>query len=425
MFVVGYSMRDLARKKLPSKDTIAGMVGLQSRPNVRPSKVFSETYDHILSDYYKPVPREKLRYAGMAGVMAALGDPHTVYMEPKLAQDFKMETSATFAGVGARLAPDTLGARVAVVFDGGPADKAGLKAGDLIVAVNGKAVGGWDVNDIVDQVRGKEGTFVNLKIMRGNPSTELDVRIQRARIVVPTVNSKVLEGTTIGYMDIASFSEPTPTQFLNAITKMEEQKITGLVIDLRGNPGGLLESAVYMLANFVESKVVVKMKLREDEQVARTPAGRKRSFNYPIVVLVNEESASAAEIMAGVMQDYKVATIVGEHTYGKASVQTVFPLQDGASAKITIAKYFLPSGRDISRKVDADGTYESGGLKVDVEVPLVETPAPIIGDPKADSQLKRAIEVLETKSNQSARLLPSLSTVTRIQSSAQAVTYEV
>jgi carboxyl-terminal processing protease len=172
-----------------------------------------------------------------------------------------------------------------------------------------------------------------------------------------------------------------------------------LIIDLRGNPGGLLESAREMLSRFVDTKLVVKMKFREgNEEVAKTYPGLVHGFNYPIVLLVNEESASAAEIFSGALRDYGLATLVGEHTYGKASVQNVFPLKDGSSAKITIAKYYLPSGQDIGRKLDSYGEFKTGGLEPDVvqDFDGLDQNA-VYGDPVKDPQVAKSISVILSK----------------------------
>jgi carboxyl-terminal processing protease len=200
-------------------------------------------------------------------------------------------------------------------------------------------------------------------------------------------------------MSIASFSEPTALQFDHELKKLEAQPICGLVIDLRGNPGGLLETAADMLSRFVDDKVVVKMKFRDGkEEVVRTYSGETHDFNYPIDILINEDSASAAEIFSGVLHDYGKATLVGTHSYGKSSVQSVFPLVDQSSAKITIARYYLPITPYYGRVVDEDGAYISGGLEPDVKVDLNDSAEMTPGDPKTDNQLRKAIDVVLAKS---------------------------
>jgi carboxyl-terminal processing protease len=257
---------------------------------------------------------------------------------------------------------------------------------------------GKDIDEIVSHIRGKAGTPVMITVVRQGAKKPLNIRAVRAKIIIPTVESAMLPGTKFGRIAVSQFAEPTAEQFDRGVQKLAADGMKGLVVDLRGNPGGLLETAVEMLSRFVSDKVVVRMKGRDGrEEVARTYVGQAKKWPFPIVILINEDSASASEIFAGCMHDYHLATLVGEHSYGKASVQNVRMLVDGASAKITIARYFLPSTGDISRKVDEDGQYISGGLKPDVLAEFdVDSPG-VLGDLKTDSQLKKAIEVLKSK----------------------------
>jgi len=279
----------------------------------------------------------------------------------------------------------------------------GLKPGDVITGVDGKSVVGWPTDDIVKLIRGEEGTSVVLTVLRTKEAESLDLSMIRRPIVVPSVESKVLEGSGVGYISVTSFcaprsvsfSEPTIDQFSKALDKMTAASVKGLVIDLRSNPGGLLNTASEMLSHFLDGQTVVTMRMREgSEQVEKTPRGRVRANMPPVAVMLDENSASASEIFAGVLREANLATLVGDHSYGKASVQNVLPLRDKSSLKITIAKYYLPSGADISRKVDADGQYISGGLKPDVEVKLNLDQSPIIGDPNSDNQLAEAVKVV-------------------------------
>lgn len=400
LFVLGFAWRDLEGGHLPSGDSLKSMLGVSTvgQKSVSAPELFHQTYKRILTDYYRKVNADQLEYAGMEGLMGSLGDPHTSFLDPKANDAFKLETTGNFVGVGARLSPDPLGAKVVSVFENGPAHRAGLKAGDTITAVDQKRVSGTQIDAIVSHIRGQEGTTVRLTVVRLGSAHPLTIAIRRAQVTTPTVESRVLEGTKIGYMSVAMFAEPTTEQFDDAIGKLEKSGITGLIIDLRSNPGGLLETAVDMLSRFVEDKVVIKMKMRGgEERVQKTVPGYLHAFHYPIAVLVNEDSASAAEIFSGVLRDYKLATLVGEHTYGKASVQEVTRLIDQASAKITVARYFLPSGQDIGRRVDEDGQYISGGIDPDVKVDLDLDKVTTFGDMKTDNQLQRAVEVIKSK----------------------------
>jgi len=394
-FGVGYAWQDLKQGKAPTVP--------RSRPaavaSVTPTQLFKQNFNLILRDYTRSVDATDLKYAAMEGTMAALGDPHTQFMEPKITADFTKETKGNvdFVGVGARLMPDPLGAKVVSVFRNGPAFRAGVKAGDMVVEVDRRAVGGMEIDDIVSKIRGKDGTPVTLTVLRAGGKTE-NLTMNRAKVVAPTVDYAMVPGTRVGMITVIQFAETTVGQFDQALDDLLSQNMEGLVIDLRNNPGGLLETAVEMLSRFVEDKQVVKMRFRDgNEQVERTYHGLKKDLTLPLMVLINEDSASAAEIFSGVLHDYRLATLVGEHTYGKASVQNVFYMVDGSSAKITIAKYFLPSGNDIARKVDEEGSYVSGGIKPDVEVSLSMAPGTALGDLKTDNQLQKAVELIDQK----------------------------
>lgn len=398
LWAFGFFWRDIQQGQLPSPRALAVAFGSESKTVLSPEQVFKQSYTRIATSYYRPVKSLDLKYAGMEGLMAALGDPHTMFLQPKLAENFALETRANFVGIGARLSGDPLGAKIATVFDGGPAANAGLVKDDTITTVDGVSYAGKDVDLMVSKIRGKEGTTVRLGVIKGGDSKIRTYTVRRARIVTPTVESSYFKDSQVGYIMVQSFSEPTAEQFDKAVDKLSANPLRGLVIDLRTNPGGLLETAVEMVSRFVEGKTVVTMKDREGRRsTANSRTGYLRKWPYPVVVLIDEDSASAAEIFAGVLRDYRKATLVGTHTYGKASVQEVKELIDGASAKITIAKYYLPSSEDISRKVDEDGQYVSGGLRPDIEAKIDEN-KPLtfqaFGDPTKDPQLMKAIEVI-------------------------------
>ncbi len=398
LFLFGFTWRDLQNLNGPSVPSIKRLIGVKDATTAKISntKLYDLTYHRIINDYYRKVDSENLKYASLEGLTKSLGDPHTAFLVPRFAEQFELETKGNFVGVGARLSPDPLGARVASVFDGSPAMKAGVKMNDVITGVNGVNVSGKEVDGIVKLIRGDEGTVVKLTILRDKLAKPLVLAIHRARITTPTVEGRIIPNTKIGYMTISNFAEPTIDQFDSALNKFDKQKITGLVIDLRGNPGGLLQSARDTLSRFVDNKVVVTMKERNGMvEKVRTDAGLARKVDYPIAILMSEESASAAEIFAGVMQDYKLAVLVGDHSYGKASVQKPVNFIDKSMLKITIARYYLPSGTDIGRRVDDDGTFLSGGLKPDYPIELDLDKITTYGDIKTDNQLQKAVEVVK------------------------------
>lgn len=403
LFLLGFAWRDIQNLNPPSTASFKRLIGVKdaSAAKVSNTKLYDLTYNRIINDYYRKVDRENLKYASLEGLTKSLGDPHTAFMVPKFAEAFELETKGNFVGVGARLAPDPLGARVANVFDGSPAQKAGVKMNDVITGVNGVTVSGKEVDAIVKLIRGDEGTVVKLTILREKLSKPLVLAIRRARITTPTVEARLIPGTNIGYMSITNFAEPTIDQFDNALNGFDKSKIDGLIIDLRGNPGGLLQSAKDTLSRFVDNKVIVTMRERNGiVEKVRTDAGLARRIDYPIAILINEDSASAAEIFAGVMQDYKIAKLVGEHSYGKASVQKPVYFIDRSMLKITIARYYLPRGTDIGRRVDEDGTYISGGLQPDYPIELDIDKITTYGDIKTDNQLQKAVEVVKNSQYQ-------------------------
>ncbi|HVT12627.1 MAG TPA: S41 family peptidase [Fimbriimonadaceae bacterium] len=413
LFCVGFTWRDIQGGRLPKSQAFEKLVGLDTSTKMSPEQEFKQAYNRIATMYYKPVKQLDLKYAGISGMMASLGDPHTMFLIPRVAKQFNQDTKANYVGVGARLSPFTqggkvIGARAVVVFDDGPGFAAGLKRGDVITRVDGKSVAGLPIEDVVDRIMGEEGTIVRLTVLHEGIGAPTVIPIRRAHVITPTVESQYFPDSKVGYIYIASFSAPTAEQFDKELEKVEQNPMKGLVIDVRGNPGGYLETAVELLSRFTADKVVVSMKMKDGSTNREyTRSGAVHNFGYPVVVLINGDSASAAEIFSGALRDYKMATLVGTHSYGKASVQEVYDFKDGSSGKITIARYFLPSGDNIGRKVDEDGTYVSGGLQPDVEVELADVPPSDLSnanrdsdlpDPKFDSQLRKAIEVVLSKS---------------------------
>ena len=395
----GFFLRDIGSQRGLSVEALGRLVGARPTPaRLTAEGEVRDNYGRITADYERTVQMQDLRYASIGGMMASLGDPHTIFFPPKAAEAFNDETRANFFGVGARLGADPLGAKASDVFDDGPAFKAGLRKGNIITAVDGKTVVGVDIDKIVTRIKGPEGTIVRLSVIQEGKAKPVVLTIRRAKVITPTVNGDVLEGSKVGYLTVSQFSEPTAMQFDRAVARLESGGIKGLVIDLRGNPGGLLTTAADMIGRFVDDKPVVTMKFRDgNEEVQRSAPNRVHAFTYPVAVLIDGDSASAAEIFSGCMRDYGKATLVGTRSYGKASVQNVFALKDNSSAKVTIAKYYLPRSGYIGRKVDEDGVKISGGLDPDVKVELRDDVLVTIGDPKTDNQLAKAVEVLQAK----------------------------
>jgi len=407
-FITGYSFREIVRGESPHNlSTLVEAIGLRDEEpgTLKPSTVFITALGRIEANFYGHPDRQKLIFAAANGMLAALNDPYTLLLEAKEAELFDERNRGRFTnlgGIGAELSPDELGARVERVFKDSPAAKAGIKANDLVIKVNGEDVAGDAVESIVEKIRGKEGTKVQLTIFRPSEKKTKTFNLTRRRVSIQDVYGDVIyaEGKNgkvpIGLMQVRMFSETMVQQFDEEDDALEAGKIKGLIIDLRHNPGGLMDSAVDLAGRFVSGKLVATMKRRNSSpETYFTKRNLAKKRNYPLVILVDETTASAAEIFAGALQDYKVATLVGEHTYGKASVQTLVPLRNGAELKITIGKYYLPSNKPIARVEDENGRYVSGGIWPDVQVKLSPNAAP--GDLKSDNQLQKAIKVILQK----------------------------
>jgi carboxyl-terminal processing protease len=416
LFSVGFAWRDIQNGNRDAAVRAFGqLVGISSVPQEAPEQEFMHAYSRIQADYYRPVKPLALKYAGMGGMMASLGDPHTMFLVPQVAKSFNLSTKANYVGIGARLSTYVLnghpiGARIAVVFEDGPGYAAGLRRGDVVISANGTSLAGLTIEDTVDKIMGAEGTMVKLGVLKGGLGDPVYVSVRRSRVTTPTVESEYFPDSHVGYIYIATFSAPTVEQFDKELEKLERNSMKGLVIDVRGNPGGYLETAVDLLSRFKANKVVVAMKMRDGAlNHEYTSSGLEHNFKYPVVVLINEDSASAAEIFSGALRDYGMTTLVGTHSYGKASVQEVYDFKDGSSGKITIARYFLPATGNIGRVVDEDGSYISGGLEPDVKVEEEDVlPEELrrhaanwnsdLPNPATDSQLRKAIEVVLSKS---------------------------
>lgn len=393
LFALGFSIKDFANDRLPSPSEIESLIGGKAQETTVDMVVNVDT--SIRNQFDGDVDPQKLKYAALSGMVASLGDPHTVFMPPVDLKSFDATTSANFYGIGCSLLTDPRGVKIEKVFDDGAAHKVGLQPGDIIIGVNGKSVGGVNSTKIVDMIRGPEGTSVELKILpNGKPPAKI-VHPVRSKVFVPTVAGHYFPDQQVGYLAIATFSEPTVTQFDQELSKLRAHPLKGLIIDLRSDPGGLLETACELIGRFVSDKVVVTMHRRNDVlEAAKSPAGETIGLTIPIAILINRNTASAAEIFSGAMRDYGLAVLVGNHSYGKASVQNLFPLRDGAGLKVTIAKYMLPFSPDISRKEDEDGNYVSGGLKPDLFIAMPADAIPLPFDPKTDPQLNRALQYL-------------------------------
>lgn len=329
----------------------------------------------IEARYVTDVDETKLMDGAISGMVQSLGDPHSIYMNADTFEQLKEHTEGEFGGIGVTMGFKDNKVTIISVLDDTPGQKAGLQAGDEITAVDGTPVTEMQPEEVAMHIRGEVGTDVTLSISRDGQTQ--DYKITRATIKLDTAKGVML-GDGMGYIRIASFSENTGKEFKAAYESLEQQGMKGLIIDLRENPGGLVTSCVD-IANMVVPKGPIVSVVERDGSKEVHESNLEES-KYPIVVLIDGNSASASEILAGALQDTGAATLVGTKSYGKGSVQVVVPMLHNDGLKLTIAKYYTPNGRCI------DGT----GIEPDVEVDMPENAT-------TDVQLEKAKEVLQQK----------------------------
>ncbi len=312
--------------------------------------LFGDVMERAKSSYVEEVSDKQLIEAAINGMLTSL-DPHSSYMDGKDFKYMSEQTKGKFGGLGIEVTMESGVVKVISPMDDTPAYKAGLKPGDYIVNIDGESVIGMSLNDAVDKMRGKVGTKVKLTIRRFNEKP-FDVTIKREEIKIQSVKSSI-KGDDVLYIRITSFSEDVDSNITKAVkeAKKKYKDLKGIVIDVRNNPGGLLDQAVNVSDLFLEKGEIVSTRSRNEEDTVKyTAKPGDITDGMPIVVLVNDGSASASEIVAGALQDHKRAIILGEKTFGKGSVQTIIPLNNNGAMRLTTARYYTPSGRSIQLK---------------------------------------------------------------------------
>jgi len=344
--------------------------------------IMKEVWKFINSDYVdkEEIDNQEMFYSVMAGMVAGLGDPYSVFFDPEQTKEFNEDINGKFEGIGAEIAIKDDRLTIVAPLPDSPAEKAGIQAGDVIFSIDGTDTADMTLREAVKLIRGEKGTIVKLLIFREGQDP-FEVEITRDVIYIESVKYEIKDGN-IGYIEISSFNSDTATIFKQAILEMQAKNVNGIVLDLRNNPGGLLEMAIHIASAWVEnSNVVVVEKFGDGTQVDYEAEGTSDFKDMPTVVLINGGSASGSEIVAGALKDYNKATLVGEKTFGKGSVQTLQPLSDGSSVKLTIAKWLTPNGLSISDE----------GVTPDEEIEYTKEDFEAGTDP----QLDRAMAILK------------------------------
>lgn len=335
--------------------------------------------------YYEEYNLDDIRTSMIKGIVSGLGDPYSVYYTPEEYQSLQESTSGNYYGIGAGLTQDkdTKEVSITKIYKGTPSEEAGLLKGDIIKTVAGTEATSMELSELVKMIRGEEGTTVTIEIYRPSTEENLTFEVERRDITLPSVESKMIDGE-IGYIQISEFQTTTAEQFETQLSELEQKGMQGLIVDVRGNPGGLLSSVTTILDRLLPEGVLVSTKNKNG--VEDSIYSDANCVNYPIVVLVDENSASASEIFAGAIKDYEYGTIVGTKTFGKGIVQSIFPLSNGDAIKITTSKYFTPNGNYI----------HGVGIEPDVEIEYEYT-----GDANAeydmtyDNQLQKGLELIK------------------------------
>jgi carboxyl-terminal processing protease len=340
----------------------------------------AEIIDSIEDNFYKPVEESRLEDASLKGIVESLGDPFSAYLTPREARVFTQDVSGEFEGVGMNVEQDRRGLRVLRVFDGTPAERAGIRRGDLILGVNGRSIAGVNSEVATSRIKGPAGTDVELRVFTPGKDRDRTVKVERERIEVPVARGRNVErgGRKIGVVELIGFSDGAHALLSRAIKRLRGRGAEGIVLDLRGNPGGLLIEAVLVASQFVEDGEIVSVRGRSRPERTHDAEGDAIvPEDVPVVVLVDGGSASASEIVAGALRVRGRGTVVGTRTFGKGLVQEVEHLSNGGVLDLTVANYYLPNGKTISPR----------GLKPDVRAQ--DDP-----DTDRDEALPVALEVL-------------------------------
>jgi carboxyl-terminal processing protease len=348
--------------------------------------LFSEVLETIKNEYVDEVDQADVMDAAINGILQSL-DPYSAYMSPKSFEGMQTDTKGEFGGLGIEIGMESGVVKVITPIDDTPASRAGIKSGDYIVKINEEQVQGKSLTEAVELMRGPIGSEINLTIRRKNTKKALEFKIKRAVIEVKSVVAKIIgKKEKIGYLRLKSFNQNSDEQLFKKIKNFEKnKKLNGYILDLRNNPGGLLTQAISITDFFLDDGEIVSTKGRKISETRRFFSNKGDGINgKPLIVIINNGSASASEIVSGALKDHKRAIILGESTYGKGSVQSIIPLKNGGGIRLTISKYYLPSGKSISDVgVLPDIFVEEIGDKFEI-------------NSETDNQLKYAVNLLKS-----------------------------
>lgn len=373
----GITIRDI------SKDVMSDLSDIK---DVKKYELLFQVRNALLAKYDGEIDDEKLLESAIKGMTDSLNDPYTVFMNAEEYKAFMEQSEGEFVGIGAHLGIKEDRVTVIAPIEGSPAEIAGLQPGDIIIEVDGKELVDPTLDNTVAMIRGEEGTDVTLTVQR-NDSETLDIVITRDVIKVEAVKGEIIDGN-IGYLQITSFDEDVADEFKNTIIELKDKGMTGMILDLRGNPGGFLNEAVEVASQFIdEGKVITYTIDKYDNKIESKSIGGE-AIGMPLVVLIDGGSASASEVVTGALRDYGAATTIGEKSFGKGIVQQLIEFEDGnAGLKVTTSKYYSPNGENIHKI----------GITPDIEVSIPEENLKMEYDRSIDTQYLKAIEVIKDK----------------------------
>ncbi|MDQ0326440.1 carboxyl-terminal processing protease [Rhodopseudomonas julia] len=354
-----------------------GSATAASSETYRQLNLFGDVFERVRSDYVEEPSEKDLIEAAIDGMLTSL-DPHSSYLDPKSFRDMQVQTRGEFGGLGIEVTQENDLIKVVTPIEDTPADKAGVRAGDVITHLDGEPIAGLSLREAVDQMRGPVNSPITLTVRREGVEKPLDIKIIRDIIQVRSVRDRAEED--VGYIRITQFNEQTADGLNDAFSELKKEigkdKLKGYILDLRNNPGGLLDQAIAVSDDFLDKGEIVSTRGRKEDDVQRATArAGDKADGKPVIVLVNGASASASEIVAGALQDHRRATIVGTRSFGKGSVQTIIPLGRNGAIRLTTARYYTPSGRSIQAK----------GIEPDIEV-VQELPEELKGSEEATGE---------------------------------------